>query len=160
MGRTQSHERALLALGCFWGPEFKFRKIQGVISVTVGYCGGHVPNPTYEMVCSGQTGHAESVEVVFDPNIIAYVQLLDIFFTMHDPTTRNRQGPDIGSQYRSIIFYDNDFQWEIAEQTKQKYETMKMFKNAIVTEIRAATTFYPAEEYHQRYLEKQGKFHC
>ena len=138
---------ATFALGCFWGPEETFSKIKGVISTQVGYMGGTVKNPTYQQVCSGKTGHAEVVQIEFDPKKISYRELLDIFWKSHDPTQLNRQGPDLGRQYRSAIFFHNKEQQELAEKSKPK---------DAVTEIVPATTFYPAEEYQQKYLQ-EGK---
>ena len=146
-------EKATFAAGCFWGPEAHFRKIFGVIETQVGYTGGHVKNPTYEQVCSKTTGHAEAIELLFDPKLVSYEQLLDIFWHIHDPTTPNRQGPDIGSQYRSAIFTHSAKQQELA--TRSKEAQIKAGKK-IVTEIQPAGPFYRAEEYHQRYHEKHG----
>jgi len=148
--------KAMFGAGCFWGVETAFRKIQGVTNVTVGYSGGHLDNPTYEDVCSNTTGHAEVVQVVFDPQVVTYDKLLDAFFTMHDPTTMNRQGPDIGSQYRSVIFYYDDLQKEQAEEAIKRWQNSGRFKRPIVTAIEPAQAFWRAEEYHQRYHEKHG----
>ena len=154
-------EKTTFAAGCFWGVEAAFRQIKGVKSTQVGYSGGEIPNPTYEDVCSDHTGHAESVEVSFDPEKVSYEQLLKIFWDNHDPTQMNRQGPDIGSQYRSLIFYHNEQQKKDAEKSKQLLQKSGKFKNRkIVTEIVAAKTFYRAEEYHQQYLEKRGLSTC
>lgn len=147
-------QTAIFAAGCFWGVEDIFRKTPGVIDVEVGYTGGHVANPSYQMVCSDNTGHAEAVKVVFDDQKISYEQLLYVFWENHDPTTKNRQGPDSGSQYRSAIFYLNEEQQNMAEKVKKQLEQTKTFKAPIVTEIVPATEFYRAEEYHQRYFEK------
>jgi peptide methionine sulfoxide reductase msrA/msrB len=147
-------ETAILAGGCFWGMQEILRKIPGVIKTTVGYTGGDVPNPTYELVCSHTTGHAEAVEIVFDPAKLSYEQLLGFFFRMHDPTTLNRQENDIGDQYRSAIFYTSDEQKQIAERVKAQVDKSGKWKNPVVTEITKASTFYPAEAYHQDYLEK------
>ena len=137
------------------------RKLPGVISSRVGYTGGHVPNPSYEDVCTHTTGHAEAVEVVFDPNVLSYEQFLGFFFRMHDPTTQNRQDNDIGDQYRSAIFYTSEQQKETAEKVKESVDKSGKWKNPIVTEITKATEFYPAEEYHQDYLEKNpGGYTC
>jgi peptide-methionine (S)-S-oxide reductase len=149
-------EKATFAAGCFWGVESQFRKLDGVISTRVGYTGGHFPEPTYKDVCSHKTGHAEAVEVTYDPEIISYKNLLFVFWRIHDPTTLNRQGPDVGSQYRSAIFYHNEKQKELAEQSKE--EKSKDYDRPIVTEILPAQKFWMAEEYHQQYHEKhRGK---
>ena len=150
-------EKATFAAGCFWGVEQTFHQTPGVTKTTVGYTGGTMHNPTYHDVCTGKTGHAEAVEVIFDPAIITYQQLLEVFFDCHNPTTLNRQGPDIGSQYRSAIFYHSAEQQQLAQTAKQ--ELQKTLPN-IVTEIVPATTFYPAEEYHQLYFKKHGGGHC
>jgi peptide-methionine (S)-S-oxide reductase len=149
-------EKATFAAGCFWGPEAEFRKVEGVASATVGYTGGTVESPTYEAVCTGGTGHTEAVEVEFDPSIVSYPELLEVFWAIHDPTTLNRQGPDFGTQYRSAIFFHSDEQEAAAKTSKARLESSGRFRGAIVTEITPATTFYPAEEHHQRYLEKRG----
>ena len=151
---------ALFAAGCFWGVESAFRNVNGVFKTTVGYCGGNSENPTYRQVCYGGTGHAETVEVVFDPAIVTYEQLLNVFWNSHDPTTMNRQGPDVGEQYRSAIFYLNDSQREQAEKSKSTLEKSGKYKNPVVTEISPAKTFYKAEDYHQQYLEKKGLNSC
>lgn len=148
------NETATFAAGCFWGTEEFFRKIPGVISTRVGYEGGDKPNPTYEQVSTGSTGHAESVEVIFDPQKVTYEKLLDQFFKMHDPTTPNRQGNDTGTQYRSAIFYHGESQKDAAEKFMRKVEKSKAWKNRLRTELKASSVFYPAEEYHQRYLVK------
>jgi len=140
--------------GCFWGVEVCFRAIPGVSDVTVGYMGGCVPNPTYAEVCSDRTGHAEVVRVEFDPKVISYGQLLDVFWDCHDPTTFNCQGLDIGMQYRSVIFYCNEEQEELAKQKKLLLEKTGKFSKEIATHILPICEFYPAEEYHQRYFEK------
>ncbi len=149
-----THETAILAGGCFWGMEEIIRKIPGVIKTTVGYSGGTTPNPTYEDVCTGNTGHAETIEVVFDPAKLTYEKLLDYFFRMHDPTTLNRQHNDVGTQYRSAIFYTSEAQKEIAQRVKERWDKSGKFSRPITTEITQATKFYPAEEYHQKYLVK------
>lgn len=146
-------EKATFAAGCFWGIEFAFRKVQGVIDVQVGYIGGQTKNPTYKEVCSGTTGHAEAVEITFDPEIVSYAQLLDLFWNIHDPCSLNRQGPDVGSQYRSAIFYHNETQRELAK--REKAALIQAGKK-VVSEIIPATSFTRAEEYHQRYHEKHG----
>ncbi len=147
---------ATFAAGCFWCVEPVFRQLKGVNDVQVGYIGGHTENPSYEEVCSKKTGHAEAVEVSYDAEEISYEALLEVFWMSHDPTTLNRQGPDIGTQYRSAIFYHSLAQKHAAEASKQLLEDSKRFFNPIVTEIVAATTFYRAEEYHQQYHAKHG----
>jgi peptide-methionine (S)-S-oxide reductase len=153
-------EKATFAAGCFWGVEATFRAVKGVKNTTAGYTGGKFENPTYEDVCSDRTGHAESVLVEFDPAEVSYNQLLDVFWDCHNPTTPNRQGPDVGSQYRSAIFYHTTEQKEAALASKKKLEESGKFKRPIVTEIVPATAFYRAEEYHQKYLEKRGQTSC
>ncbi len=150
----------MFGAGCFWGVETTFRNIKGVSNAAVGYAGGKTENPTYEDVCRKDTGHAEVVEVEFDPEVVSYQQLLDVFWANHDPTTLNRQGPDVGSQYRSAIFYYNPAQRAAAEQSKAEMEKSGKFRRPIVTQIEAAPKFHRAEEYHQRYLEKRGLAHC
>lgn len=152
--------KATFAAGCFWGVEDAFRKVKGVISTSVGYTGGHMENPSYEDVCTGLTGHAEAVEIIYDPSKVTYEELLDLFWNIHDPTTLNRQGPDIGSQYRSAIYYHNNEQEKAARLSKEKLEKSGRFLNDIVTEITAASTFYKAEDYHQQYFEKTGRKSC
>ncbi|MBN2216124.1 MAG: peptide-methionine (S)-S-oxide reductase MsrA [Pirellulales bacterium] len=147
---------ATFAAGCFWGVEAVFRQVEGVVDTTVGYTGGRTEHPTYEDVCSDATGHAEAVEVVFDPARVGYEQLLDVFWNCHDPTTENRQGPDVGSQYRSAIFYHDDTQRESAVASKERLSRSGLHRRPIVTQIVPASTFYRAEEYHQRYFEKRG----
>ena len=146
-------EIAVLALGCFWGPEIKFSKIEGVIKTEVGYCGGNSPTTTYKQVCTGNTNHAEVVKIDFDEKIITYEKILKIFFQIHDPTTLNSQGPDFGTQYRSEIFYLNDNQKKIAE--KVLTDTNKRLSGKVVTKISLLKNYCPAEEYHQKYLEKK-----
>jgi peptide-methionine (S)-S-oxide reductase len=143
---------AMFGAGCFWGVESTFRKIPGVVDVAVGYSGGHLKNPTYQQVCTDKTGHAEVVWIEYNPEKVTYAQLLDVFFANHNPTTLNRQGPDVGTQYRSVIFYYDD------EQKAQALAAKEKIKKA-VTQIEPASTFYRAEEYHQRYFEKNGG-HC
>ena len=156
-----SRETAILAGGCFWGMEEILRKIPGVLQTTVGYTGGSLPNPTYKQVCTGQTGHAEAIEIVFDPNRISYEKLVGVFFRMHDPTTLNQQHNDRGTQYRSAIFYLDDQQREIAEAVKAKVDKSGRWKRPIVTEITPASTFFAAEGYHQDYLVKNpGGYNC
>lgn len=147
-------EKALLGAGCFWGVEHIFKKVEGVVSTDVGYSGGDVINPTYPLVCSGETGHAEVVLVEFDPSIISYEQILDVYFRLHDPTTLNRQHNDIGTQYRSVIFTYNDEQKKIAEAVIKKVNDSKVFKNPVVTEVLPVKEYYSAELYHQDYLIK------
>jgi len=148
-------ERATFAAGCFWGVEAAFRQINGVLKTAVGYTGGHVPYPTYERVCRGRTGHAEAVEVWFDPAQVSYAQLLQTFWRIHNPTTRNRQGFDFGRQYRSAIFYHDAGQQEAASASRDAHQ--QSVRRPIVTQITPASAFYPAEEYHQQYLEKHGR---
>lgn len=148
-------ETAIFAAGCFWGVEQKFSLLPGVISTVVGYTGGHIKNPTYREVCSDKTGHAEAVKITFDPNKISYEELLEFFFKIHDPTQINRQGPDIGTQYKSTIFYNNDSQKEAAEKMVNKLDSSGRFKKPIATQIVPASEFYKAEEYHQKYYEKR-----
>lgn len=148
--------KATFAAGCFWGVEELFRKVNGVTSTMVGYTGGSFENPTYEDVCSGKTGHAEAIQIEYDPSVVSYEELLMIFWGNHDPTTPNRQGPDIGEQYRSAVFFHNHEQEAAAKATKEKLQeaAMKRFGKNIITEIKPVSTFYKAEEYHQQYLEK------
>jgi peptide-methionine (S)-S-oxide reductase len=145
-------ERATFGAGCFWGVEAEFRKVEGVVDATVGYSGGALENPTYKDVCSGTTGHAEVVEVEYDPSKVSFEELLEVFWENHDPTTPNRQGPDVGTQYRSAIFFHTPEQEAAARASKERAQVR--FKNPIVTEITPAAEFYRAEEYHQRYFEK------
>jgi len=153
---TMKTEKATFAAGCFWGVEAVFRRLPGVVSTQVGYTGGTVPNPTYKQVCTGRTGHAEAVEVEYDPEKITYQKLLEVFFDNHDPTTPDRQGPDVGSQYRSAVFFHNERQRELAEAEKNRRDRSGEYVGPIVTEIVPAGPFYRAEEYHQRYFEKKG----
>ena len=152
--------KATFAAGCFWGVEAAFRQVTGVTATQVGYTGGWLPHPTYEDVCTDRTGHAEAVEVEYDPAQVSYEQLLDVFWSIHDPTTLNRQGPDIGTQYRSAIFFHTPEQEEAAKASKEKLQNSGRYKRAIVTEITPAPEFYRAEEYHQQYFEKRGLAHC
>lgn len=147
--------KATFGAGCFWGVEAAFRKVPGVGDVTVGYMGGTVENPTYEDVCTGRTGHAEVVQVEYDPSEVSFDDLLDVFWRAHDPTTMNRQGPDVGTQYRSVIFRHSPEQQAAANASKEKLQASGRFSDPIVTEITPASAFYRAEEYHQRYLEKR-----
>ena len=151
-------ETATFAAGCFWGVEAVFERTEGVEKTTVGCTGGKTKNPTYEQVCTGKTGHAEAVQIIYNPKIITYEQLLETFWMIHDPTQKNRQGPDIGTQYRSAIFYHNQEQKHMAEESKKQKE--KYLEIKIQTEITLAKEFYPAEEYHQKYLKKQGRTSC
>ncbi|MDP5273939.1 peptide-methionine (S)-S-oxide reductase MsrA [Chengkuizengella axinellae] len=153
-------EKATFGAGCFWGVEATFQKINGVTKTEVGYLGGTKDNPTYKEVCTGNTGHAEVVQLEFDPKIVSYESLLNVFWENHNPTTLNRQGPDIGTQYRSAIFYHSEAQKESAVQSKQEMQNSEKFKKGIVTEITPASSFYKAEEYHQKYLEKKGLDSC
>jgi peptide-methionine (S)-S-oxide reductase len=148
---------ATFAAGCFWGPEARFRELEGVLDAEVGYTGGTVDDPDYRSVCAGGTGHAEAVRLTYDPERIGYDELLEAFWRMHDPTQRNRQGPDMGSQYRSAIFTHDAEQQEAAERSKRGLEASGRFDAPIATEIRPAGPFWRAEEYHQRYLEKSGR---
>lgn len=160
MVNTEKYEIASFAAGCFWGVEAAFRELDGVLETTVGYMGGHTKNPTYGDVCTGTTGHAEAVQIKYDPEKLSYEKLLETFWNKHDPTTINRQGPDIGEQYRSIIFYYNQEQKKLAEESKEKLDSSDKYRNSVVTEIIPAETFYPAEDYHQQYLEKRGRKFC
>jgi peptide-methionine (S)-S-oxide reductase len=155
-----AQETATFGAGCFWGVEARFREIDGVVDTQVGYLGGNVENPSYEDVCSGATGHAEVVQIVYDSEKVSYEALLDVFWEMHDPTTRDRQGPDVGTQYRSAVFYHTPEQMSVAEASKAALESGGRFSRPIVTEITPVSTFYRAEEYHQRYLEKKGLSSC
>ena len=148
-------QKATFACGCFWGVEAAFSQIKGVISTSVGYTGGTLKNPTYKDVCHGNTGHAEAVEIKYNPSKITYDELLEIFWKIHDPSTLNRQGPDIGSQYRSAIFFHIQEQELLAKVSKERLEKSEKYKNKIVTEIRPASEFYKAEEYHQKYYDKR-----
>lgn len=153
-------EKATFGAGCFWGVEARFRQVEGVVSTAVGYSGGHFPNPTYDDVCSDRTGHAEVVQIEYDPAVVSFEQLLDVFWNNHNPTTPNRQGPDVGAQYRSVIFYHTPAQADAARASKERLEKSGRFKSKIVTEIVPATLFYKAEEYHQQYLAKHGQKSC
>ena len=151
-------EKATFAAGCFWGVEYKFNEIKGVVSTTVGYTGGHYENPTYSDVCSHNTGHAEAVQVEYEPSKVSYQKLLDVFWSIHDPTQWHRQGPDVGSQYRSVIFYHDEEQKNAALNSKEGLEKSGKHKKPIVTEIMAASIFYKAEDYHQKYWLKNKGF--
>ena len=150
-------ETATFGAGCFWCVEAVFQKLKGVQSVESGYMGGHTIDPTYKQICSGTTGHAEVIQIKFDPKVISFKDLLEVFWKTHDPTTINRQGNDIGSQYRSAVFFNDDTQKELAEKYKQKLNESRAFRTPIVTEITAATKYYPAEKYHQNYWNTQGQ---
>jgi len=153
-------EKAMFGAGCFWGVEAEFRQVKGVVATAVGYSGGTTENPTYKQVCSGNTGHAEVVQVEYDPSQVTYEELLNVFWENHDPTQMNRQGPDIGAQYRSAIYYYTPEQEAAARASKEALESSGRFRRPIVTEITPAAPFYRAEEYHQQYLEKKGLAHC
>jgi peptide-methionine (S)-S-oxide reductase len=157
MAETQ---KATFGAGCFWGVEVAFRQVEGVVATAAGYEGGSYQNPSYQDVCTGHTGHAEVVEVTYDTARASYDDLLNVFWTHHDPTTLNRQGPDRGTQYRSAIFYHDESQRIAAEASKERWNRSGRFRGPIVTEITPASTFYRAEEYHQRYLEKHGLASC
>lgn len=160
MAGERRYERAYFAAGCFWGIEAAFREVKGVVETAVGFMGGRTADPTYEEVCTGRTGHAETVEVVFDPAVVSYADLLDIFWDIHDPTTEDRQGPDIGTQYRSAVFFLTPEQEAAARASREKIERSGRYPDHIVTEIVPAGPFYRAEEYHQRYYEKKGVGGC
>ena len=160
MNNESKFETATLAGGCFWCLEAVYAELRGVERVISGYAGGRVPNPTYEQVCSGRTGHAEVVQAEFNPAEINYEQLLDVFWSNHNPTTLNRQGPDVGTQYRSVIFYHSPEQKAAAKVSKEKVDQSERFRSPVVTQIEPAIKFWRAEEYHQRYLEKRGQSHC
>jgi peptide-methionine (S)-S-oxide reductase len=153
---TATTQKATFGAGCFWGVEAAFRQIPGVLDAAVGYEGGTLENPTYRDVCTDRTGHAEVVEVTFDPSRVSYARLLDEFFALHDPTTPNRQGPDVGSQYRSAVFFHSPEQRAEAQAAIERLTAKGSFKRPIVTEVVPAQTFYRAEDYHQRYFEKNG----
>lgn len=153
-------KKATFGAGCFWGVEAGFRKVEGVVATAVGYAGGSMERPTYKDVCRGDTGHAEVVEVTYDPERVSYDDLLRVFWEAHDPTTLNRQGPDIGDQYRSAIFFHDAEQEAAARRSKADLEGTGRFKRPVVTQIEPASTFYRAEDYHQQYLEKRGLASC
>jgi peptide-methionine (S)-S-oxide reductase len=148
------------AAGCFWGVEEAFRRTPGVRETAVGYIGGHTENPTYKDVCTGRTGHAEAVQIQFDPSQVSYDQLLDLFWQIHDPTTLNRQGPDVGTQYRSVIFYHDEAQRAAAEASIERLQAGGSLRRPIVTQLLTAATFWRAEEYHQKYVQKHGGASC
>jgi peptide-methionine (S)-S-oxide reductase len=156
----QNFPQATFGAGCFWGVETAFRNVPGVLDTAVGYMGGTFDSPTYRDVCTGTTGHAEVVEVIFDPARVSYEHLLDVFFTIHDPTTPDRQGVDIGTQYRSVIFYHTPGQKEAAESFRERMDKSGRFRRPVITEIVPARMFWRAEEYHQRYHEKHGGSGC
>jgi len=151
---------AYFAAGCFWGVEDAFRRVRGVTEVTSGYAGGTVESPSYEQVCRGRTGHAETVKVEYDADAVSFGELVDVFFRIHDPTQVNRQGPDVGSQYRSAVFYTTEFQRDTAREAKTRLGDSGAYRKPIATEITPFSSFYPAEEYHQRYFEKNGGAAC
>jgi peptide-methionine (S)-S-oxide reductase len=153
-------EKATFAAGCFWGVEEEFRQLDGVLNTAVGYEGGHTENPSYKDVCTDSTGHAEVVQVEYDPSKVSYQRLAEVFFASHDPTQVNRQGPDYGTQYRSAIFVHTPEQGKIASELKSALDASGTFRKPIATEIVPAQTFWPAEEYHQKYLAKRGASHC
>lgn len=153
-------QTATFAAGCFWGVEAIFQSVKGVVETTAGYTGGSYPLPTYRDVCTGATGHAEAVQIRFDPKVVSYKELLSLFWRMHDPTTPNRQGPDVGTQYRSAIFYHNEEQRLEAERSREEFDRSGVFKEKSSTQIVPASTFYPAEEYHQDYFKKHGRDAC
>jgi peptide-methionine (S)-S-oxide reductase len=153
---TTTHKLAVFGAGCFWGVESAFRAIEGVVDVAVGYAGGTVPKPNYRTVCSGKTGHAEVAQVEYDPARVSFEQLLEVFWQIHDPTTLNRQGPDFGTQYRSIVFYSDEHERKAAEESKRRLDESGKLGRPVVTQIVPAAEFYRAEEYHQRYYERMG----
>ena len=155
-----SEKTASFAAGCFWGVEARFRELPGVLDAVSGYMGGHLANPTYKQVCTGNTGHAETVQVTFDDETVAYEDLLDLFFEMHNPTTLNRQGPDFGSQYRSVVFWHDAEQRAAAERKIRELDASGKWSNPVVTQLVEAGAFWRAEEYHQRYFEKNDGAHC
>lgn len=160
MANSPENKKAVFAAGCFWGVESTFQQMDGVKSTTVGYIGGKVKNPSYELVCTGLTGHAEAVEVEYNPNVVSFEKLLDTFFELHDPTTLNRQGPDVGTQYRSAAYFSNDKEKQIIENKIGSLNESGKFNSRIVTEIEAITKFYNAEDYHQDYYKKRGIDGC
>ncbi len=157
MDDKKNLQTATFGSGCFWCTEAIFQNLKGVRSAVSGYSGGEIENPTYKAICTGETGHAEVIQVTFDPNIISFTELLEVFWKTHDPTTLNRQGADVGTQYRSVVFYHDEKQKELAEEYKQKLENEKVFINSIVTEITSFTNFYKAENYHQDYYDQNKR---
>jgi len=155
-----SEKTASFAAGCFWGVEARFREVPGVLDAVSGYMGGHAENPNYKQVCTGNTGHAEAVQVTFDDEQVSYAELLDLFFDMHNPTTLNRQGPDFGSQYRSVAFWHDPEQRDLIEQKISELNTSGKWPDPVVTQVVPAARFWRAEEYHQRYFEKNGGGYC
>ena len=149
-------EKAVFGAGCFWHIQDKFKKVNGVMSTSVGYSGGNIKSPTYEQVCTGNTGHAEVVEIDYDPKVVTYSELLNVFWSCHNPTTKDRQGPDIGHQYRSVIYYLNDEQKDLAVDSMTKMDKSGKFRDLIVTEVQPIKQYYKAEEYHQDYFDKKG----
>lgn len=163
MGDTvigQGYRKATFAAGCFWGVEEAFRKTSGVVSTRVGYTGGRLKNPAYRDVCSGMTGHAEAVEITYDPDLVSYEELLTVFFRIHDPTTKDRQGPDVGSQYRSVIFFHDESQRQESRSFIDELIKSGRYRGPVVTEVVPAAEFYEAEEYHQHYLVKNKEYSC
>ena len=160
MANNTENKKAVFAAGCFWGVESTFQQMDGVKSTTVGYIGGKVKNPSYELVCTGLTGHAEAVEIVYNPNEVTFEKLLDTFFELHDPTTLNRQGPDIGTQYRSAAYFSNDDEKQIIESKINALNESGKFSSKVVTEVEPILDFYDAEEYHQDYYKKRGIDGC
>ncbi len=153
---NMNHKKAIFGAGCFWGVEAVFQELEGVVSTSVGYMGGNTENPSYQDVCYTETNHAEVCQIIYDPNIISYTDLLSVFFSLHDPTTLNRQGPDVGTQYRSAIFYNDEDQKARALDALKQIEDENFFTRPIVTEITKAMTFYKAEDYHQKYYQNKG----
>jgi|TARA_B100001750_G_scaffold74111_1_gene59033 peptide-methionine (S)-S-oxide reductase len=149
-------EKAVFGAGCFWHIQDKFKKVNGVMSTSVGYSGGNIKSPTYEQVCTGNTGHAEVVEIDYDPKVVTYSELLNVFWSCHNPTTKDRQGPDIGHQYRSVIYYLNDEQKDLAVDSMTKMDKSGKFRDLIVTEVQPIKQYYKAEDYHQDYFDKKG----
>lgn len=159
--QKNNYQTATFGMGCFWCTEAIFQELKGVISVTPGYAGGHVKNPTYEQVCEGNTGHTEVAQIIYDPNQISFQELLEVFFKVHDPTSLNRQGEDVGYQYRSVIFYHNEEQKKLAEYFKKKLNDEKVYDKPVVTAIEPYTNFYPAEDYHKNYFrQNSSKPYC